>query len=50
MKTYKAIIYTALNEKILYLPAVNYYFGLRPDCAMTDCEYQWTWKELDCFL
>ena len=28
MKTYKAIIYTALNEKILYLPAVNYYFGL----------------------
>lgn len=50
MKVYKVLIYTSLNEKILYLPAVNYYFGLNPDCTMEEGEYQWSWKELENFL
>ena len=50
MKTYKVLLYECLKEKILYIYALNYYFGLRPECELSYGEYQWTEDDINTFL
>ncbi len=46
MKSRKVIVYEYLDQKILYIPSVNYYFGLEPESRLVNGEYFWNRTEI----